>query len=330
MKVFYSEDVTKGSAQGKKIAIIGYGIIGRGKALNLRDSGFDVVIGNRDDEYRQQAKDDGFEVMNIDDAAKHADVLFILLPDQAQKSVYESFILPYLDDGNMLVFAHGFSIHFKEIEPPDYVDVCLLAPRMPGKPMREYYLAGGGIPAFVAVRQDATGTAQNVILNIAEGLGYTKAGVMYITFKEETEIDLFIEQFLLPTIMKAIRLSFDTLVEEGFTPESTLMELYASGEIGELILMAAQKGIYEVWRKNASPTCQYGIFRNTEYVLPTDETKQKIKHVLSELRDGTFLKSLHEEASTGYAHLKAYDKENQNSLIEKTQENLQNMIKFRR
>ncbi len=329
MKVYYDEDADLKYLDGRRIAVIGYGIQGRAQALNLRDSKCDVIVGNIKDDYYNQAENDGFTVMPIDKAAKDASILIILIPDQAQKQVYREFIEPNLTKGDLLIFAHGYSIHYQAIVPPDDVDICLLAPRMPGEPIRNYYLDGGGVPAFVDVHQDASGRAWETVLAIAKGIGATRAAAMHVTFKEETEIDLFIEQFLLPVIIRSIRLSFDTLNEEGFTPEATLMELYGSGEIGELLLMSAKTGIYRVWQNNASPTCQFGIFRNSEKVMPTVPTKKMIRNVIKNLRDGSFAKALTREARDGYKNLRKYDEENERSSLTLTQDSLETIIKYR-
>lgn len=326
MKTYYQKHAHLNYLRNKKIVIIGYGIQGRAQALNLRDSGCEVVVGNIKDDYYKQAKKDGFPVTGIKEAVQKGSIIFLLIPDQAQKQVYENDIAPFLKKGSMLVFAHGYSIHFKQIVPPKNIDICLLAPRMPGGPIREHYLKGGGIPAFIAVHQDASRKAKRILLALCKALGFTKAGVMELSFKEEVEIDLFIEHFLLPSIIRSIRLSFDTLVEEGFTPESTLMELYASGEIGELFMMAAKTGIYRVWKNNASPTCQYGIFRNSEYIMPEKETKKKIKKVLKEIRNGSFINDLSKEAKLNYRNLKKYDQLNEKSLLTKTQDKLGKLI----
>lgn len=329
MKIYYDQDADLKHLKGRRIAIIGYGIQGRAQALNLRDSGCDVVVGNIHDDYYQRAEADGFRTTTIVEAAKHASILMVLIPDQAQKRVYEELVRPNLDKGDLLIFAHGYSIHYQEIVPPKHVDVCLLAPRMPGEPIREYYRKGGGVPAFVDVYQDASGKAWKTVLAVAKGIGATRAGAMQVSFKEETEIDLFIEQFLLPLIIRGIQLSFDVLVEDGFTPEATLMELYGSGEIGELLLMAAKIGIYRVWRNNASPTCRFGIFRNSEKVLPAEPTKKIIRDVLRGLRDGSFVKALSKEAQSNYSNLRKYDEENEQAQITRTQDNLEKIVKYR-
>jgi ketol-acid reductoisomerase len=329
MTVYYDEDGDLQKLEGKCIAIIGYGIQGRAQALNLRDSGCKVVVGNINDDYYQEAVKDQMEISDIATAAKKGDVIMLLIPDQAQKEVYETSIQPHLRPGKMLIFAHGYAIRFKEIVPPENVDVCLLAPRMPGKPIREYYLNGGGVPAFVHAHQDATGNAQPLLLALAKALGFTKAGAFEVTFEQETELDLFIEQFLLPLIIRGIRLSFDALEEEGYPSEGALMELYASGEIGELLLLASKIGIYEVWKNHASPTCQYGIFRNSEKVLPEEPTKSLIKQVLQEVRNGQFTQDLTKEASLKYKNLQKYNNANVNASISKTQDNLKKILRYR-
>jgi len=329
MKTYYDYNADIIHLKNRRIAIIGYGIQGRSQALNLRDTGCEVVIGNVKDEYYKRANAEGFQVMSISEAVEKSSIIMLLIPDQAQKEVYNNSIVKSLKTNDMLIFAHGYSIHYKEIVSPDDVDVCLLAPRMPGKPIREYYLRDGGVPAFVDVYQDVSGKAWQILLAVAKGIGATRAGAMHITFKEETEIDLFIEQFLLPLLIRGIRLSFDVLTEDGFTPESTLMELYASGEIGELLMMATKSGIYRVWKNHASPTCQFGIYRNSEKILPTEPTKELIREVLSGLRNGSFIEALSKEAKSNYSNLHRYDVKNENCTLTKTQDKLEEIIRYR-
>ena len=328
MRVFYDDDSSLESLKNKKVGIIGYGIQGRAQALNLRDSGIDVLIGNRTDTYNKTALDDGFIVLPIDKVAKESSIIMFLIPDQAQESIYNEFIVDNLNENDMLIFAHGYSINFNKVVPPKNIDVCLLAPRMPGDPIREYYLKGSGVPAFVDVFNDHSNMAWSILLGVAKGIGATKPGAMHVTFKEETETDLFIEQFLLPLIIKSIRLSFDELVKKGFTPEALLMELYASGEIGELILKAAKIGIYEVWEKNASPTCQYGIYNNLDRVLDTNKTSAIIDETLENIQNGTFSKQLDIEAQSGYENLERYNKDNKKSSLSLTQKTLNKIIKY--
>jgi len=327
MKVFYEKDASIKYLNNKKIGIIGYGIQGRAQALNLRDSGLNVIIGNRKDRYNNRALEDCFDVMSIEEAAREADILLFLIPDQAQKEIYDKYIKANLNENNMLVFAHGYSINFEEIRPPKNIDICLMAPRMPGEPIRKYYLEGGGVPAFIDVHHDSSGNAWNLLLALCKGIGATKAGAMHVSFKEETETDLFIEQFLLPLLIKSIRISFDELTSKGFTPEALLMELYASGEIGDLILKAAKIGIYEVWQKNASPTCQFGIYNSLDNVLDTNKTKKIINNTINNIRNGSFVSELSDEAKSNYKNLNNYNQQNKNSLLSNTQQKLNKIIK---
>ena len=326
MKVYYDDDANLSFIKDKTIAVIGYGIQGRAQALNMRDSGLNVVVGNRKDPYRKQAIEDRFQVFDIDEAAKKGDVIFLLIPDEAQGVIYERQIRQHLKDGDVLVFAHGYSIRFKKIVPPKDIDLLLIAPRMPGKQIRGYYLNGTGVPAFIDVRQDYSGKGLKICLALCKAIGFTRTAAMMVTFDEETELDLFVEHYVLPMIIRTIRLSFDVLVKEGYQPEAALMELYASGEIGELLMEAARIGIYDVWQKNASPTCQYGIKHYSKRVLP-DSDEKKIRQIIKEIKNGTFALALDKEGAANYKSLKEYDQENRSSKLTHTQETLASMIK---
>lgn len=326
-KVFYSNDANIELINDRTISIIGFGVQGRSQALNLRDSGCKVIVGNIEDKYYVRAVAEGFTTTSIEDAVKSSSIIFFLIPDQAQREIYLKSFEPYLKSGDMLIFAHGYSIHYGEIIPPDFVDICLLAPRMPGRPIREYYLNGSGAPAYMDVHQNASGKAQETVLALAKALGFTEAGVMKLSFREETELDLFVEHFLLPIIIRSIRIAFDTLSEGGYTKEAVLMELFASGEIGELMLMASKIGLYDVWRQNASPTCQFGVMRNSEKVLNTEQTKQMIKDIVSEIKDKTFVEDLNEEAISGYCRLKSYDERNEESEFSITHKKIKKMFR---
>jgi len=328
MKIYYDGDASIEHVLKHKIAVIGYGSQGRAQALNLRDSGLDVRVGNIRDSYWDLAESDGFTPVDIGTAAREASLILFLIPDQAQQEVYETLIKPNLEPDDLLIFAHGFSINYKKIVPPKNVDVCLLAPRMPGIPIREHFLRNHGVPAFVDVYQDASGKASDRLLGLAKAIGFTRVGVMQVSFQEETELDLFVEQFFLPMFMGTIQTSFDVLVDEGYNPMPALMELYASGELGELMLLSADMGIYKVWVEQASPTCQYGIFRASERVLDREKMKAVIKSVIHEVREGAFLPELDEEAASGYRNLKAYDKDNDESLLMQTQRNLKKALKI--
>ena len=237
-KVFHDQDANLKYLDGKTIGIIGYGIQGRAQALNIRDSGINVMIGNRQDRYAEKAVDDGFKVYTIDEVTIKSDIILFLIPDQAQPEIYENYIKDNIRPRLMLIFAHGYSLRYETIEIPSNIDVCLLAPRMPGKQIRGYFLSESGVPAFIDVVQNYSGQALEILLAVSKAAGFTRSGVLEVSYKVETELDLFIEQFLVTNIVKSIHTSFKILVEElNFPPMATLMELYASGEIAEVLKM---------------------------------------------------------------------------------------------
>ena len=326
MKVYYDEDGDLDILKGSKVAILGYGIQGQGQAKNLRDSGIDVIIGSRKGEHWNKAMFDGFKVYDIPKAASLADIIFMLVPDNAHQKVFES-IKDTFYENSTLVFAHGYSIHFGKVIPPDYVDVIMLAPRMPGKFLRDYYLKGGGVTAYFAVHQNYSGIAKEKGIALAKTIGYTKAGLIESTFEEETVLDLFIEHYTLPLMIRSIKLSFDKLVDMGYQPEMVLMELYASGELGELLIESARKGIFKTWRENASPTCQFGVKHYSEKLIQFGDV---VMNIVANIKDGTFSELLDEETKNKYKSLKEYDKKNKESLLEETQEKVNKLIKFRR
>lgn len=307
-KIYYDQDADISVLKNKKIGIIGYGIQGRAQALNLRDSGLQVRIGNRDDEYCQTALQDGFEVDKPQDLANWADVVLFLIPDDAQTEVFDSWLAPYLTTGKSLVFAHGFAIYYDRLNIPEDIDVLLMAPRMPGKYIRERYLRGWGVPVFIDVHQDYSEHGLSTVLALSKGIGATRSGAMQISTSEETEIDLFIEQFLLPTITAAIHKAFDYLVAKGFTPEAVISELYASKEIGELITHAGDTNLYQVFRDHASPTCQFGKMRNigkAENMI----SEPFMEQALADIRNRDFERELKAAAENDYQVLKDYDAE---------------------
>ncbi len=325
--VVYYENNRNNILEGCKIAILGYGSQGRAQALNLRDSGYDVVIGNLEDGYAEQARNDGFIVSNFHLAVIDSDVVFLLLPDHAHKDVYENSIKKYIRKGSMLLVAHGYSINFDDLKVGNNHDLCLLAPRMPGAPIREQYLLGHGSPAFFAVEVDYSGEALDKLLKLADDIGFTKAGIIETTITEETEIDLFIEQYFLPNLIGSIDRAFNYLVDNGFNPEVALMELYASGEVGDLLVRAAQSGIYKVWEENASPTCRFGIMSNIDRVVPASESTLKMSETLQNIRSGSFKDMLDFEAEKNYKNLAEYDRINNTGLMHRTQENINKIIR---
>jgi len=307
MKVYYDRDADPTVLAGETVAVIGYGIQGRPQALTLRDSGVNVIVGNRADEYRDRAGRDGFTAVAIDEAVRRATIVLFLLPDEVQPAVFEAEVRGGLTDGKAIVFAHGLAIRYRLIVPPRGVDVLLLAPRMPGRYLRERYLAGWGIPAFVAVEQDATGSAWTRLLALSHALGITRCGAIEVSFADETELDHFSEHFTYPLIFRALEVAFEVLVEAGYPPEAALMELHGSGELGEVLGAAAREGLYQMIASHASPACQVGIARHWESALGSDaEIRQRAHAVLEAIRDGRFVEHLRIEQSRGYADLRSW------------------------
>jgi len=324
----YYKDNRNDSLKDCKIAILGYGSQGRAQALNLRDSGHNVVVGNLKDEYAEQAREDGFVVNDFHLSVVDADIIFLLLPDHTHKYVYENSIKSYVKKGSMLIIAHGYSVNFGDLNVTgNNHDLCLLAPRMPGAPIREQYLLGHGSPAFFSVEVDYSGKALNKLLKLSDDIGFTKAGIIETTITEETEIDLFIEQYFLPNVIGSIDRAFNYLVNDGFNPEIVLMELYASGEVGDLLVRSAKSGIHKVWEENASPTCRFGIMSNINRVVPESESYLRMKETLENIRTGLFKEALDAEAEKKYKNLTKYDNNNNSSLMSATQENINNIIK---
>lgn len=304
-KIFYDRDANLNYLEGKTIGIIGYGIQGRAQALNLRDSGFKVLVANRSDSYMEQTLEDKMEVVSFETLAQKSDVIMMLIPDQAHKEVVEKYLTPFFRPGQMLVVAHGYSLRFNKFEYPSFIDVALLAPRMPGKQIRREYQNGHGVPAFVDVVQDATKNAWEKILALAKAISFTKAGVLHVDYKVETELDLFCEQYLVANIVKTIRESFDILVNKhNYPPIATLMELYASSEMGEVLILAAKAGIGRAFQQNASPTCQFGISENYFTAL-TKSQPESIDKIINEIKDGSFDRKLETEGANGYPQVEA-------------------------
>ncbi len=315
MRVFHDDDADLECLSNREVGIIGYGIQGRAQALNLRDSGIRVRVGNRSDGYGPTILADGFEAKSIEEVAEASDIVLLLIPDQAHSAVYTAQVEPHLRRGGALVVAHGYSLRFGLIKPRDDMDVMLLAPRMPGRQIREYYLRGSGVPAFVDVGQDVTGCAWQAVLALAKGMGFTRAGALHVSYREEAELDLFVEQFLVPTVLKAIQVSFDELVAAGYAAIPALMELYASGELGEVLRMAARSGLYGTFQHNASPTCQFGIALSYPEVLEAD-FRRRSTEVIRRIRSGEFAVSLEQEGKAGYPQTRAlWDQAEQSPLV---------------
>ncbi|WP_342045745.1 ketol-acid reductoisomerase [Bacillus sp. OTU530] len=324
-KVYYQDAVQTNVLKGKTITIVGYGSQGHAHAQNLRDNGFDVIIGLRQGRSWNIAVQDGFEVKTVAEAAKAAEVIMILLPDELQGDVYNQEIAPNLEAGNALVFAHGFNVHFGEIKPPADVDVFLVAPKGPGHLVRRTFVEGGAVPALFAVYQDATGTAREKALSYADGIGSTRAGVLETTFKEETETDLFGEQAVLCGGTTAlVKAGFETLVEAGYQPEVAYFECLHELK---LIVDLMYEGGLENMRYSISDTAQWGDFVTGHRVV-TDATKAAMKDVLKDIQDGTFAKGWIEEHKSGRPNFNAINEADNKHQIEVVGRELRAMMPF--
>ena len=287
-KIFYQQDCDLNLLKGKTVAIIGYGSQGHAHALNLKDSGVDVVVGLYEGSKSwKKAEEQGLKVMTTADAAKAADVIMILIPDEKQAALYKSEIAPYLTEGKTIAFAHGFNIHFGCIVPPKDVNVIMIAPKGPGHTVRSEYQAGKGVPCLIAVEQDATGNAQDIGLAYAAGIGGARAGVLETTFRTETETDLFGEQAVLcGGVCALMQAGFETLVEAGYDPRNAYFEcIHEMKLIVDLIYQSGFAGM----RYSISNTAEYGDYITGPKII-TEDTKKAMKKVLSDIQDGTFAK----------------------------------------
>ncbi len=287
-KIFYQQDCDLGRLDGKTVAIIGYGSQGHAHALNLKDSGVNVVVGlYAGSKSAAKAEAQGLKVMSVADATKAADVIMILIPDEKQAEMYEKEIAPNLTAGKTLAFAHGFNIHFGCIVPPKDVNVIMIAPKGPGHTVRSEYQAGKGVPCLIAVEQDATGDAQDIGLAYALGIGGARAGVLETTFRTETETDLFGEQAVLcGGVCALMQAGFETLCEAGYDPRNAYFEcIHEMKLIVDLIYQSGFAGM----RYSISNTAEYGDYI-TGPKLVTEETKKTMKKILSDIQDGTFAK----------------------------------------
>jgi ketol-acid reductoisomerase len=328
VKIYYDQDADLNILKGKKIAIIGYGIQGRGQALCLRDSGCSVVISELENTLNyEQAKNDGFSPVSADEAAKCADIIQILTQDHIQAKVYQESIKPNLKKGKALCFSHGFNIHFKQIKPPKKVDVFMIAPKGPGALVRRMYEEGKGVPSLVAVFRDATGDALKLALAYAKALKATKAGVIETTFKEETETDLFGEQTVLcGGVTELIKAGFDTLTEAGYQPEIAYFEvLHELKLITDLIQETGISGM----RRRVSNTACYGDLSRGKRII-TDKTRKEMKKILKEIQKGKFSREWIKENEEGRPNFNRLLKEGDEHPIEKIGQKLREMMPWMR
>jgi ketol-acid reductoisomerase len=313
--VIYDTDADLSKLDGKTVAVLGYGSQGHAHALNLKDSGVNVVVGLRGDSASlPKARQDGLEVMSIADAASEGDVVMILLPDEKQADVWQSDIQDGIAPGNLLMFAHGFSIHFKQIEPGPEIDVGMVAPKGPGHLVRRQYVEGSGVPGLAAIHQDATGNARDLVLAYAHGIGCTRAGVIETSFKDETETDLFGEQAVLcGGLSELVRAGYETLVDAGYDPRLAYFECLH--ELKLIVDLMYEKGITGM-RYSISNTAEYGDLTRGKRVID-DHTRAAMKEILSEIQSGDFAREWIAENKAGQENFQRMRQEEQNHQIER-------------
>lgn len=326
MKMFYEEDVKMDSLKGKKVAVLGYGSQGHAHAQNLRDSGVEVVVGLHDTSNSiEKAKNDGFEVVSVADATKMSDVVMCLMPDTAQKKIYDENIKDNLREGQTLAFAHGFNIHYNLINPPEFVDVIMVAPKGPGHLVRSVYKEGSGVPCLFAVHQDASGKARDTVLAYAKGIGGTRAGVLETTFKEETETDLFGEQAVLcGGCEELIKAGFETLVNAGYQPEVAYFECLHEMK---LIVDLMYEGGLERMNYSVSDTAEWGGYVSGPRVI-NDSSREAMKDVLADIQSGKFAKEWIRENEDGCEDFLNRRTQQYHSEISETGRNLRSMMTF--
>lgn len=324
-KVLYNQNISEEVLQSKKIAVIGYGSQGHAHALNLKESGFDVVVGLRKGKSWDKAVEDGVEVRSVAEATAAADVVMVLLPDEQQPKVYEESIKDNLQPGAALVFAHGFNIHFTQIVPPANVDVFLVAPKGPGHLVRRTYSEGAGVPALFAIHQDYSGQARELALAYAKGIGAGRAGVLETTFQEETETDLFGEQAVLcGGLTSLVKAGFETLTEAGYQPEVAYFECLHELK---LIVDLLYEGGLENMRYSISDTAQWGDFVSGPRVV-NEETKARMKEVLNDIQTGVFAKGWILENQVNRPQFNAINARENNHPIEKVGRELRELMPF--
>jgi ketol-acid reductoisomerase len=324
--IYYEQDADLDLILAKKVAVVGYGSQGHAHALNLRDSGVEVVVGLRSESPSwQKAEAEGLKVTSVADAAKWADVIVMLAPDTAQPSIYKEHVEPYLKAGDTLMFGHGFNIHFGTIQPPEVVDVSMIAPKAPGHRLREVFTEGAGTPALMAVFQDATSQAHAFALSYAKALGVTRAGVIETTFAEETETDLFGEQTVLCGGVSAlIKAAFETLVKAGYQPEVAYFE--CMHEL-KLIVDLMYRGGLNYMRYSVSDTAEHGDYTGGPRLI-TEETVGEMQNMLSDIQNGTYAQKWIEENKAGRPWFNEQRRLEQAHPIEKVGAELREMMPF--
>lgn len=326
MNIYYHNDCNLSLLDGKKIAVIGYGSQGHAHALNLKESGMDVTVGLYEGSKSWKlAEDAGLNVATAADAAKDADIIMILTPDEKQQAIYENSVKPNLKAGNMLMFAHGFNIHYQQIVPPADVDVAMIAPKAPGHTVRSEYTAGKGTPCLVAVHQDATGKALDIALAYGAGIGGARAGILETTFKIETETDLFGEQCVLCGGVTALmKTGFEVLVEAGYDPRNAYFECIHEMK---LIVDLIYNGGFKEMRHSISDTAEFGDYEIGKRII-TEETRNEMKKVLGEIQDGTFARNWIMENKVGRQHFNAERRIHASHQLEEVGQELRKMYSW--
>jgi ketol-acid reductoisomerase len=314
--MYYEKDADLNLLNGRKVAVVGFGSQGHAHALNLKDSGVDVIIGLYPGSRSwAEAEKQGLRVTSVEQAAKEADVIMLAIPDQVQRAVYEKAVEPGLSEGKMLMFAHGFNIHFQQIQPPPFVDVTMIAPKGPGHLVRRVFTEGGGVPCLVAVHQDYTETAQQVALAYGKGIGGARAGILETTFREECETDLFGEQVILcGGISSLIKAAFETLVEAGYQPESAFFE--TMHELKLIVDLIYEGGLSRM-RYSISDTAEYGDYTRGPRII-TEQTRAEMKKILNEIQTGQFAREFVLENMAGrpsFLAMRRRDTEHQVEMV---------------
>ncbi|MDQ3740830.1 MAG: ketol-acid reductoisomerase [Actinomycetota bacterium] len=318
--MYYDDDADLSLLEGKTVAIIGYGSQGHAHSLNLKDSGVDVVVGLREGSKSvEEARGHGLRVESVANAASEGDLVMLLVPDELHRQVWEGEVRDGIADGNLLLFGHGFSVHYGEVEPPPGVDVALAAPKGPGHLVRRQYTEGSGVPGLVAIQQDATGNAKALALAYAKGIGCTRGGVIETTFKDETETDLFGEQAVLcGGASELVQAGFETLVEAGYDPQMAYFECLH--ELKLIVDLMYEKGLAGM-RYSISNTAEYGDYTRGKRVI-TDETRQNMRKILEEIQNGDFAREWIAENRAGQENFKRMREEQAQSLVETTGKDL--------
>ena len=325
-KIIYDSSINQDLIKNLKVAVIGFGSQGHAHALNLHESGVNVTVGLREDSSSfERAEEMGLSVASLENATKDSDVVMLLLPDQVMADVYNSEVAQHMKEGSTLLFAHGFNIHFNEIEPREDLSVAMVAPKGPGHLLRRTYSEGSGMPCLVAVDKDTSGNTQEIALSYASAIGGGRAGILNTTFKEETETDLFGEQVVLcGGLTELIKNGFETLVEAGYQPESAYFETLHEVK---LIVDLMYEGGFEWMRHSISDTAEYGDFSRGSRIINSD-TKKEMKKVLDEIQSGAFAKEWMSQAREGAPFLKEKREEASKHQIEEIGKSLRDMMPF--